>query len=216
MQATRIILATSVLLTAWLAAAQDQVKDPKDSKQVAPTNSAPRMRVNVEHQGGPGQISCTRVYLTAGAEKFAFLVPEGFGIDTSAPDKVTLSHVGVGNVSVQFVGTGAEETKETQLAVYRQSLAREYPGLKIREEFSLTAAGQAGPAFDLSWLSSGGLQRSARVAFIPLKTGLVEFSLQSNPGNFEQALTHLHFVMLTFRASDKQGKLEATPLSQNL
>jgi len=60
------------------------------------------------------------------------------------------------------------------------------------------------------------MPRAARVAFIPLRAGVVEFNIESSSEKFDENLPHLHYVMLTFRASDTDGKLEATPLSDRL
>jgi len=54
------------------------------------------------------------------------------------------------------------------------------------------------------------------VGFIPLRAGLLEFRVDSSPKNLGASLGDFNYVMLTFRASDENGKLAATPLSDNI
>jgi len=54
------------------------------------------------------------------------------------------------------------------------------------------------------------------VGFIPLRAGLLEFSVDSSPRNLGPSLGEFNYVMLTFRASDENGQLAATPLSDRL
>jgi hypothetical protein len=77
------------------------------------------------------------------------------------------------------------------------------------------AAGVGGPAFEIQW-GWGALARASRVGFVPLRGGLLEFALDARPENLGASLGDFNFMMVTFRESDENGKLEATPLSDRI
>jgi len=93
----------------------------------------------------------------------------------------------------------------------REKLNKEYPGCSIDGEFSLGAGNSSGPAFEIRWQSQG-VRRAARLAYVPFRAGVVEFCLNSGPEKFGAMQTFLNDIMLTLRASDPSGEIEATPL----
>ena len=171
--------------------------------------------VRIKAQGGPGQIRTSRAYITVGTNRFAFLVPGGFKIDTSDGQKVTLVRADCACVlSLRILEALPESGLSVDLC--RQKVMQEHPACKIDEEFSLGAGGATGPAFEFRWKGDGGVRRTSRVAYVPLRAAVVEFSLDSSPENYGSMLTHLNYVMLTFRASDPGGNIEPTPLYNNI
>jgi hypothetical protein len=94
-------------------------------------------------------------------------------------------------------------------------LTEEHPDGIITTEFGMSAANASGPAFEIAW-GSGALERASRVGFVPLPAGVIEFSVDASPKKLGPSLGDLNYVVLTFRASDENGKLEATPLSEKL
>jgi hypothetical protein len=181
------------------------------------TNLPPSVKAELKVETGPGQIPARRAYLTAGTNRFAFLVPEDFRLDASDPQKVTVvSPDNTKVLTVRILGPMPPETWELQAATYRELLLERNPDVQIREEFSLTAAGRRGPAFDLQWSTSTGGQQACRIAFIPSNAGVLEFSLLTSRELFAQAQPSLYLIMLTFRASDAKGRLDIAPLSDKL
>ena len=88
--------------------------------------------------------------------------------------------------------------------------------MKILGEFSLGALGRLGPAFDLRWNATGGGPRRERIVFIPAHAGVMEFSLVSSLEKFEAARPDLDYLLVSFRASDTNGKLVVPILSDRL
>src|ERR1043165_2165611 len=76
------------------------------AKTAKGTNDA-AISVAFKFEGGPGQIPTTRAYITAGTNKFAFLVPGEFKLASAEPQKVTLmKRDGSCLISVRVVGPG--------------------------------------------------------------------------------------------------------------
>src|SRR5882724_3213030 len=70
-------------------------------------NSTNQTAISVafKFEGGRGQIPTTRAYITAGTNKFAFLVPGEFKLASSDPQKVTLMKGdGTCLISVRVIG----------------------------------------------------------------------------------------------------------------
>jgi hypothetical protein len=171
--------------------------------------------VRVKLESGPGQIPASRAYITVGTNRFAFLVPGGFKIDTSDGQRVLMVRADCGCVlSIRILETLSSPGLTAD--VCRQKILQEHPSCTIDAEFSLAAGNSAGPAFEIRWKGDGGVRRSARIAYVPMYGGVVEFALDSSPEKFGAMLTHLNDVMLTFRASDATGKIEPTPLYDNI
>lgn len=206
-----VVCQTASIATAWAGSAEG------DARAVAAkdaTTNAP-ISVAVKLQSGPGQIPTSRAYITAGTNTFAFLIPDEYKMSCSDAQKVTLMKGdGSALISVRVIGSVAE-AKPFDGAAARQLLTEEHPDATITTEFGMTAANVSGPAFEIVW-GSGVLARASRVGFVPLRAGVVEFSLDASPKSLGPSLGDLNYLVLTFRASDESGKLEATPLSDKL
>jgi hypothetical protein len=182
----------------------------------ANATNQPPITVALKFEGGPGQISTTRAYITAGTNKFAFLVPDEFKLAGCDPQKVTLmKNDGSCLINVRVIASRAATDKPFDAAAARTLLNAEHPDATIMSEFGMYAEGVGGPAFEINW-GVGALSRASRVGFIPLRAGLVEFSVDSSPKNLAPSLGDFNYVLLTFRASDENGKLAATPLSDQI
>lgn len=185
------------------------------AKAAAGTNDT-AISVAFKFEGGPGQIPTTRAYITAGTNKFAFLVPGEFKLASSDPQKVTLMKGdGTCLISVRVIGPKPASDKPFDAPAARTLLKSEHPDGIITSEFGMFAEGVGGPAFEINW-GVGVLTRASRVGFIPLRAALLEFRVDSSPKNLGASLGDFNYVMLTFRASDENGKLAATPLMDNI
>jgi hypothetical protein len=179
------------------------------------TNQAP-ISVALKFEGGPGQISTTRAYITAGTNKFAFLVPDEFKLAGCDPQRVTLmKNDGSCLINVRVIGSKPPSDKPFDTTAARPLVYEEHQDATIVSEFGMYAGGVGGPAFEINW-GIGALSRVSRVGFIPLRAGLVEFSVDSSPKNLGPSLGDFNYVLMTFRASDENGKLAATPLSDQI
>jgi hypothetical protein len=201
-----VCVLAGVLRVAWLFAAgarADDLPALPPPLQVTVVNAMPR--------GEPVFRAC----VTAGTNKFAFLVPGGFRLDAnhSTPEVISLVSKNYnGWLTLRIAGPMPEGGKELESGPCRELLLSRHPGAKILNEFSLTAAGRSGLAFDLQWEMTGGMMQSMRVAFIPSEVGVLEFSLAASQRAFSKYQGSFNTMLISFRAS-VNGKLEAPPLS---
>lgn len=174
------------------------------------------LTAEVRRETGPGLIPARRAYLAAGTNTFAFVVPSGFDLAAAAGDKIELVNSDRSClVTLLLLEPPRAFISEADSEAFRPRIASQYPGAEVAEVFALTAAGRSGPAFDLRW-HTDGVTRAARVAYVPSAAGILEFSLIASPDKFAQFLPTLHTVMLTFRASGPDGKLDLPLLSDKL
>lgn len=209
----RFNLITATLLPIWLLARTAGAADPPWTG----TTNPPPLRVEVRHEGGPGLSAADRAYVTAGTNKFAFLMPPGYRPEASDPDKLTLFSTDHNCLLIwRNLGHVLSGSSELDPAQCRELLSRRQPAVKILEEFSLGALGRLGPAFDLRWNATGGGPRRERIVFIPAQAGVMEFSLVSSLEKFEAARPDFDYLLVSFRASDANGKLVVPILSDRL
>jgi len=181
-----------------------------------PTNPPP-LRVEVRYEGGPGLSAANRAYVTAGTNKFAFLLPVGFRLETSDNQRVTLVSADYNSILTwRLLGPVRVESPDFDPTTCRELLLERRVGGKILDECTLPAAGQRGPAFELRWNASGGAPRCERVVFVPARAGVMEFSLVSSPEKFKATQPDFDLVLLSFRASGADGKLVVPMLSDKL
>jgi hypothetical protein len=224
MQGTRVygFICAAVCQVVFTGLAQGTEARPVEAEsnttsiKSASTTNQTAISVAFKFEGGPGQVPTTRAYITAGTNKFAFLVPGEFKFASSDPQKVTLMKAdGTSLISVRVIGAKPASDRPFDAAAARMLLNAEHPDATITSEFGMFAEGVRGPAFEINW-GVGVLARASRVGFIPLRAGLLEFRVDSSPKNLGASLVDFNYVMLTFRASDENGKLAATPLPDNL
>ena len=210
-----VLSGLGLLADAWAGNAVEAASKAASVNDSNNTNPPP-ITVAVKFEGGPGQIPTSRAYITAGTNRFAFLVPDEYKLTSSDPQKITLMKGdGSALISVRVIGLVVAADKSFDGAAARQLLAQEHPDATIQSEFGMMAANSSGPAFEIVW-GGGVLARASRIGFVPLRAGVIEFSLDTSPKSLAPSLGDLNYVIVTFRASDENGKLEATPLSDKL
>jgi hypothetical protein len=152
--------------------------------------------------------------VTAGKNKFAFLVPGGFylrGDPTSGT--ITLANA-EGNSSITFsiLSPVSSETSDLSADVCREWVLRDYSSGKITQEFVASAAGGKGPGFDLQWNTPGAIVECKRVLFISSSAGVLKFTATTTSNHFESVKSILGKMLLTFRFSpDGVLKVPALP-----
>ena len=158
-----------------------------------------------------------RAFITCGTNKFTFLVPDGYRLETSDPQKIALASADLKClITWRLRNSMPSEAAELDPAHYREVLLSRHPGGKILETFSLSAVGHRGPAFDMRWSGAGGLARQERVLFVPSTAGVLEFSLLSSLDRFNASRQDFDAVLVSFRASDATGKLVVPMISNQL
>jgi len=153
-----------------------------------------------------------RVFMNVEGRRLMLVAPQGFRVILASPDKVVLVNRDCSCIlSFRIAAAGSIAAASLNADLCRAWLTA-WPGdLKIQEEFSLTAANQSGPAFEVSFCADG-LFRTSQVAFIPSPVGVLEFKLISSPEKFQAAKAEFHGLLLGFRISDANGKLEILPV----
>jgi len=177
----------------------------------------PPVSAQVMHEEGPGLLPADRAYVNIGADKFAFVVPSGFKLEPSTGRVVTMVSADY-SCQISFRLAGAVPGDESALSPesYSSKVLEDFSGAKIVRTFSAIADSRRGPAFEIQLPGPSGSSRQGRVAFIPSRAAMLEFSLVCTSEKFENACRQFSAVMLTFRASDAKGELHISPLSDKL
>jgi hypothetical protein len=186
----------------------------------APVNLAtngPAYSTQIKHVGGPGLLSGDFAYVTFGTNKFGFVMPAGFRLETQDRQKVTLVSADLNCLlTFRMLEPIPGGDGELDPAYYCQLLLSGHPGGKIVDEFSLAAVSRRGPAFDLRWNAAGTVPRLERVLFISSDAGVLEFSLASSLEKFEAGRQAFSSFLMTFRIPEKDGRLIMPVLSDRL
>lgn len=148
------------------------------------------------------------VFMTVDDRRLLLIVPQNFRVDLPNPEKVVLvNHEYSCVLSFRIVAPGNGAAAAPKVDDCRAWLSARLEDLKIKAEFSMTAASGRGPAFDLI-CKVDGVVRASRVTYIPSPVGVLEFISLSSPEQFEAAKADFRFMLRGFRITDAGGKLE--------
>jgi hypothetical protein len=177
------------------------------------TNSAYEVSLaKGEMVGGPDGRQVQRVFLTAGTNKFGFVVPEGFRVDASKPQTIVLSDADFSCfITLKLLDPPAEAGK-SEIEICRNLASNRFPGGAISDEFTEFAMNRSGPAFDLRWKNSGGMSQSARIAYVPAASGILELSLLTISDKFAEN-RGVFTSVLSSLCSNETGNLQIRPIS---
>ncbi len=196
---------SALALCSCLLIGSARAGEPADKAPAKPPPLQAQVRTDCE----AGSVPARRAFVTAGTNRFAFSVPEGFRLEASNPELVSLVSADYHSLlTFRVAAPCAPAAQQPQAAAWRQTVLDQHPKAAILAEFTLSAANRSGPAFDAAWSTAGSLPRCQRVAFIPSMVGTLELSLVCTPEAFEKGRYDLNLLLLTFRASDAQGKLD--------
>ena len=178
----------------------------------------PPITVRLDREIVPGMEPLSRVYVGVGTNQLALLAPLGFRIRSEPEQRKVVFSQPEGRCNIQFrlhAPPLAPDAKGLKPEPFRQLLLERHPGAQVVEEYTLSAGGQSGPAFDLAWRTPTGLWLFVRTVYIPSDAGILEFSMITDPDKAAEFRHVFNGVLLTFRSS-RGGKLEVTPLSNQL
>lgn len=153
------------------------------------TNAPPLITVRQEKEVVSGMEPISRIYVTAGTNRFALLTPNGFRASADPQSGVvTMTHA-AGGCAVRFKlgGPMPPDAKELPPELMRQRLLERHAGARVLDEFTVNAGGRSGPAFDLHWRAPSGLPLFVRTAFIPSDAGILEFTMTTPPAKAAKA-----------------------------
>lgn len=183
----------------------------QDATEPEPENAVTNkvsLRVDVRRNVEGSYMPYRFAFITSGFERFTFLIPEDYRVDTSDLTKVKLSspdYTGLIVVGVEAEGSPAG-AKLDAAALQARVLAK-YPDAVLKAESTVAANGQSAPALDFCWKTESGITRMTRTTFVPTSVGLMEFTLTASPEKFEAGLREFNLVMITFR-SGINGKFD--------
>ena len=210
---SNLLLRSAALLLALLA--------QTGGAQPAATNGTPDFQLTTTRHELEGIGHYFRAVAKVGTNQFAFIVPKGYvmRVDEANRQLRAVEREDKCSITVRLteVPTNAVDkaTGSLKPEVFRELLLRRHPTAKIIEELTLTAGGQAGPAFDFTWRNDSGFTLQNRIAFIPTPAGLVEFHLLTSAADKEEFTYALNSLMLTFRLA-VDGKLDLPALLDKL
>lgn len=168
----------------------------------------PALSVNVRRDVADTYVPYRYAFVSAGQEKYTFLVPEGYRVDTSNPTKIKLASPDFSSLITLAIGTsGLPAGAKMESEALQTYIFARHPKVTVKGTPAVGANGESAAALDYVWQTDEGIKRSARTAFIPTTSGLMEFTLSASPDQFDAALGQLNLIMLTFRTGTN-GKFE--------
>jgi hypothetical protein len=152
-----------------------------------------------------------RALITVGTNQFMIVAPGDARVSVPTPDRVTFIPTDYHYYLSFRVLNVAEAPPDTLTAdFYRGQLQSQYPGASIVTESSEMALNHSGPAFDLRWTTAAGEVELVRVAYIPCRAGVLEFSLLVDRKKNNEAQCNFRGLLITCR-SNENGKIEIVP-----
>jgi len=211
MRVTNIFLFTALTLgQGWRCAGADIALEAPQSQ-----TNAPVLAAELRHEGGEGVMDSDWVYMVAGTNRYAFLAPAGMRLDVAGESRVVLRNNDLSCfLTVRVIDLTFGEEVNSQYA--RQILQAEHSNATVLQENGACANGRTGPGLDAEWSGPAGVMKRQRVAYIPCHNKVLEFATVCSPESFAAGQRNFSTVLLTFRASDAQGKLTINHISSKL
>jgi len=144
-----------------------------------------------------------RAYITAGNDKFAFIVPDQFRMGGDpAHGRLQLENAAAGStITFTLLRSSDDDVAETGREAYRDVLTRRYPGAKFLGEFSQPAVGHNGLGFNVQWKSESGLVQQTRAFYVPTVAGLLELTVTTSTNNSKRGEANLSELLSSFQTS---------------
>jgi hypothetical protein len=151
---------------------------------------------------GAGLRQVQRLFLVCGTNQFACVVPTGFRVDASNPQKVVLVDPNFAHfITIRLAGPVPAGAKELRGDYCRALALSRFPGATVTQESSETVGYLTGPAFDLAWKNAAGTEQSARLVFVPTPVGIMEFSLLACSNKFSDGGILFNTLLSSFRGT---------------
>jgi hypothetical protein len=170
--------------------------------------------VRAELRGGEtvGMHQVKRAYITVGTNLFVFRVPTDCMMDASDSEKIVVSDLEHNwFIAISFKTHMPSPSDEAGKAHYRNVALNAFPTAIITGESAEFVGSRGGPVFELAWRNSGAATQSARVAFVPMATCLLEIKLVAGSEKFREGKAALQMILASM-CTDEGGKIEITPL----
>jgi hypothetical protein len=186
------------------------------SQSAAPGNAAPpRLQVSSVAQTIPGGRKIPALIAVAETTRFSFLPPSGWRVQTDTTRKqVRLVQPETGAlITMDIIEEKTKDLAPLGADDFKKRLLARFANGKILDEFTVSALGQAGPAFDLEWRTEHNLRQLARAAFIPFPEGRLEFCLTGTANTLSRQQHDFNRLLLSLRSAPLDGKLAIQPVT---
>jgi hypothetical protein len=168
------------------------------ARDIATTNQ-PAMSVSVHAKIEGSFMPYRYAFITAGAAKFTFLVPDRYRVDSSDPTNVKLISPDCSCFIVVGIRNGESVRSVTSVETLHNYVNEHYLDVQFLGDQTVSVGGQTAPGVDFNWKADQDIIRTTRTSFFPTATGMLEFTLTTSPDKFQTGLNELNLVMLTFR-----------------
>ncbi len=197
---------TAAALAVLLLTLRASADEPSLESSATATNK-PGLKATLRGGETIGKHQVQRAFLDSGTNKIVFIVPGGFWVDASSPQKIVLTATDKNCfITVRVLpGAGSDPS------FFRQQVLSLYPGAKITQEATEFVANHSGLAFNLEWLNPNGVAQSARISFIPTAAGVLEFSVLTRSADFKDARMHFESLLSSVQTNEG-GKIVIVPL----
>jgi hypothetical protein len=198
-------LVVALCCLAWrpttnLVSAQEAAPATDAATNQAPAASA--LVANLKSEEVVASRPVRRAYISLGERQFAFMVPAGYRMDASNPEKVVLSHDENGSFITFNILNPAPTGQEMKREVYRAIVLQHHPGARINAEYPQPGGGYAGLGFDIAYKGGASAARAGRVVFLPSAAGILEFELSVSSDKLAEADTSFGTVVSSLRTND--------------
>jgi hypothetical protein len=126
-----------------------------------------------------GELQMRRFYLSAGTNRFGFMLAPGLVMSAPTNEKVMLAGPQFEYfVTLRFIAPGVFSCNE---AACRQRVEQLFPEGIVLDQTGVNSLGRQGFLFKLQWKSLENVQRAVAAAFVPTAAGVLEIVLSANP-----------------------------------
>jgi hypothetical protein len=153
----------------------------------------------------PGEVvgneQVIRALVRNGTNQFIFVVPDGLRGQVKAEGTFVMISRNMGySVSVRVIEPAPPQPRLAE--ALEEQIRREYPQANSLAAFTTTVADQQGTGIQVRQTLAGLRPRLVRVLWVPLRAGLIEFTLDADNTYAATAQAALDMVLLTFRSNE--------------
>lgn len=165
------------------------------------------LRVLLMQEPADFEIPFYDAFVTAGEDKFTFVVPQGFRLkgDPGAGRLLLCNPEGDCALSFTIVKNGENQGEPMSAEALQAAVLKLHPHAVMLKEFSASTISQCGPGVDIQWKAEGEIYQCERLSLIRTSYGTFIFTACSSRRRFSEAQSDIGLIMATFRAS-KDGK----------
>ena len=169
-----------------------------------------RLKLNSLPRTVHGDIQISTIVVVAESNKFSFLPPHGWQVESDARQKrIQLFRTENGSrITVDIIEDSSGSNSKPSAEILSQRTLARFPGARVVEEIQLSALGNVGPALDLDWRAPSGARRRTRTGLIPFPGGHLDCALTSSPDHAMRDCQSLNQFLLSLHRAALGGSLD--------